>query len=174
MIEKKKGAIWVSTVLYILITIAVLGIAFAALKPEIDRMRDKAIIEQSLKMMNNIDETFNQVNETQGTKRQIQIQLKKGNLIFDCGVGYQKKILWEFETTYKYSQPNAEINIGNIKAKTIEKTGGYNVMLWLEYDNIMFDENDVRKVFTAGELPYTFFIENKVENNEEFIDITSS
>jgi hypothetical protein len=170
MIEKKKGAIWVSTVLYILITIAVLGMAFAALKPEIDRMRDKAIIEQSLEMMNNIDETFNQVNETQGTKRQIQIQLKKGNLIFDCGVGYQKKIAWEFETNYKYSEVGTVINIGNIKALTEQAASGYKVSLYLEYDNILFDESDVRKVFTAGELPYTFFIENM----GEFIDITSS
>jgi type II secretory pathway pseudopilin PulG len=165
---KKKAAIWVSTVLYILITIAVLGIALAALKPEIDKMGDKAIIEQSIEMMNEIDNTIIQVDENIGTRRQIQIQLKKGKLTFFCP---SNEIIWQFNTTYEYSEPEEEINIGNIIAKTTKVTGAYSITLTLDYEDridIQFNEEEIEeKTFTAAELPYIFFIENK----GDYIDI---
>ena len=161
MMGKKKGAIWVSTVLYILITIAVLGIAFAALKPEIDKMRDKAIIEQSIGMMDEFDNTISQVKEVLGTRREIKVLLKKGNLVFDADAN---KIVWQFDTTYKYSEPGVGIEIGNIIAKTTKVTGAYSITLTLDYEgdlNLFYDKEDDReKIITASELPYTFFIEN--------------
>lgn len=157
---EKKGVIWVSTVLYILITIAVLGIAFAALKPEIDKMRDKAIIEQSIGMMNEFDKTINQVKEVSGTRREIRVVLKKGTLVFDFDAE-DDKIVWQFNTTYKYSEPDADIKIGNIIAKTTKVTGAYFITLTLNYDeNLLYGEDEKEKIITASELPYTFFIEN--------------
>ena len=169
----KKAAIWVSTVLYILITIAVLGIAFAALKPRIDEMRDKAVIEQSIEMLTNIDETIKQVGEVEGTRRQIQIQLKKGALAFECG---DERISWEFVSSYKYSQLDKKVEIGNVNVLTKETLGGYKVTLSLEYENekidLKFMMQDPIKEFTAAEIPYTFFIENKgTENGKAKINI---
>jgi hypothetical protein len=163
---EKKAAIWVSTVLYILITIAVLGIAFAALKPRIDEMRDKAIIEQSIEMLDKLDETIRVVNEVEGTRKQIDIQLKKGTLAFECGQG-QNKISWESASAYKYSELGKKIAIGNLYVLTRETLGGYNVTLSLEYENeidIMFMGQNTIKRFTSAEVPYTFFIENKEGN----------
>ena len=168
---EKKGAIWVSTVLYILITIAVLGIAFAALKPEIDKMRDKAIIEQSIGMMNEFDKTIDQVKEVPGTRREIRVVLKKGTLVFDFD-GENDKIVWQFDTTYKYSEPGVGIEIGNIIAKTTKVTGAYSITLTLDYEekiDIQFNGDDREKITTASELPYTFFIENK----GDYIDISA-
>jgi len=37
----KKAVIWISVVLYVLITLAIIGIVIAAVKPQIDKSRDK-------------------------------------------------------------------------------------------------------------------------------------
>ncbi len=160
---EKKAVIWVSTVLYILITIAVLSIAFAALKPRIDEMRDKAIIEQSIDMMGKIDETISQVQDTPGTRREVQINLKKGSLIFDCA---DKNIIWEFDSVTKYSEVGKEIDNGNIKIKTSDKAGAsgvWTVTLTLAYETeITFNGEALTtpKTINSAELPFTLFIEN--------------
>lgn len=168
---EKKAVIWVSTVLYILITIAVLSIAFAALKPRIDEMRDKAIIEQSIDMMSKIDETISQVQDTQGTVREVQINLKKGSLIFDCP---NKNIVWQFDSVSKYSQETKPIQNGNIEILTNKKAGAsgvWNVTLKLVYENeITFEGQSVKKTINSAELPFTLYI----KNTGEFIDIASA
>ena len=157
----KKAAIWVSTVLYILITLAVLGIAYAAIKPRIDEMRDKAIIEQSITMLDDLDETIREVKEVEGTRRQIEIQLKQGTLIFEC---VERRVSWQYASAYKYSEIDRKIAIGNLYVLTKESRGGYNVTLSVEYGNdfdITFGGSKPIKRFTPAEVDYIFFIENK-------------
>ena len=52
----KRSQVWVETVIYTLIGLAVIGILLAAAKPKIDEMRDKLVVEQTIDSMNSIDE----------------------------------------------------------------------------------------------------------------------
>lgn len=171
---EKKAVIWVSTVLYILITIAVIGIAFAALKPKIDSMQDKAIIEQSINMMENLDDTILQAAESQGNVRQIQLNIKKGELDLNFGTE-DETIAWVFDSSYKYSEENKILDIGKIKLKTVAKPGASNVWtvaLTIDYSEIdlKYKGADKKQEITASELPVTLSIENK----GEYLDISAN
>jgi len=167
---RKKAVIWVSTVLYILITIAVIGIAFAALKPKIDEMRDKTIIEQSIEMMGKLDETILQVSEVQGNVRQVQLNIKKGELDLDCE---NDKIIWIFNSAYKYSEENKNLNIGKIVLRTARKEGSSNlwtITLTISETDLKYKEKDEKKRIAASELPISLTIENK----GDFIDFEAN
>ena len=45
---KKKGQIWVETVLYTLIGLALIGITLAIMMPKITQSREKVVVEQSI------------------------------------------------------------------------------------------------------------------------------
>ena len=46
--NKKRGQIWVETVIYTLIGLTIIGLLLAVSKPQIDKQKDKALIEQKI------------------------------------------------------------------------------------------------------------------------------
>ena len=48
---KKNGQVWVETVIYTLIAFSLIAAVLAFVKPKIDELQDKAIIEQSIGMI---------------------------------------------------------------------------------------------------------------------------
>ena len=49
--KRKKGQIWVETVIYTLIAFAMIGLALSFVKPKIDEIQDRGIIEQSITLL---------------------------------------------------------------------------------------------------------------------------
>jgi len=157
---KKQGVVWVSTVLYILISLAVLAIVLVAVQPRIDAVRDKATIDQTVNMLNELDQKIIEVdNSAQGNVRSLNLQIKKGTLIVD-----ENKIQWQFRSSYKYSEPNRHVKIGRIDSYTTKVPRGFNVLLTLDYEGNVILVSEFESLQPA-ETPYKIFIKNSGSMN---------
>ena len=158
---KKKSQIWVETVIYTLIGLSIIGILLVIIKPEIERQKDKLVIEQSIDLLKNIEETINEVNfYGPGNVMPVEVKITKGNLAI---IPQDDIISFAIESSYKYSEPKERIEIGEIFVTTEEKAKGYNVSLELDYSgklNLTFNGKEEEKKFTKAPSPYKIFIKN--------------
>ncbi len=138
--NKKRGQVWIETVVYTLIAFVMIAAVLAVAKPRIEEMQDKATITQSIEMMKEIDGIIsNVVQGGPGNKQIIEIGIKKGSLIVNS---LGDELRFEMESRYKYSElvsdePQAENDIGaGIKYRTEAFTGKtYRVIFTKDYDN---------------------------------------
>ena len=159
---KKRGQVWVETVTYTLIALIMIGLILSFAKPEIEKMRDKVLIEQSLSLMKEIDQTIFEVGETvPGNSRILKINLKKGQITFN---GEENTIEFLMESRALYSEPGQEFLEGNLKILTIEKGKYHNVFITRDYDgeyDILYKGENISKVIPRASSQYDFYIENK-------------
>jgi type II secretory pathway pseudopilin PulG len=151
----KKADVWVSTVLYTLITLAVIGLVLAAVQPTINKNKDRAIIEQSVQMLNDINDQIEKTSLTEGTQLMVKITLKKGQLIINSS---SDMISWILEdSSYMYSQINKTIP-GKILVLTEANQDKFKVSLTLNSSsfNITYQGSPLM----PSENPYNLFIKN--------------
>jgi len=170
-----KGQVWVETVIYTLIALGLIGAVLAFAKPKIEEMQDKAIIEQSLVMLENIDsQILSAVQGGEGNKRIVELNLKKGEIYIETG---SNRISYSLTGGHKYSEIGAEINVGKIKVTTKEEGRDYEVLLILDYGeryDITFNGveiDDPGKILPKASTPYKLSIENKGGVDKINIDI---
>ena len=56
-----KGQVWIETVVYILIGLALIAIVLAFVMPRINEEKNKAIVEQTIKALSVLDDKINEV-----------------------------------------------------------------------------------------------------------------
>ena len=130
-------------------------------KPKIEEIQDKSIIEQSVEFISSIDSTINEIGqEPAGNKRVLELGIKKGGFKFD---GENNKIAFEIETKYKYSEPGINITRGNLIINTKEMSGINLVSITRNYSqyNLTYEMKDELKILTAAPTPYRFSLSNK-------------
>ena len=77
--RSKKAQVWIETVIYTLIALVLIGAVLAFVKPKLQELQDKAIIDQTVQVMEGIDAKIHSVVQGgAGNKRIIELQLKKG------------------------------------------------------------------------------------------------
>ncbi len=162
MFKKKRAQVWVETVIYTLIALTMIGLVLSFVRPKLEEIQDKAIIEQSLSMMEDINSVIlSLVQGGPGNKRLIEITIKKGALNID---GNNDKIIFEMESKYTYSQPGENIYSGSLIAHT-EKRGEFNIVTltgnYTEEYNITYKEKDELKSISKASTPYKIFMSNK-------------
>lgn len=158
--DKKKGQIWIETVIYTMIAFLMIGLVLAFAKPKIEETQDKARIEQSIELMEEIDSTISEIIQgSAGNKRVMEIGIKKGDLKID---GEQDLLVFEFEGKYTYSEPGVPISDGNLIIFT-EQAGKINkVNITRNYNyNIEYEGNDEVKSFGKSATSYTLLISNE-------------
>ncbi len=168
----RKAQIWVETVIYTLIGIALIGLVLAILTPKIKEFRDRSVIEQTIDSLNLIDSKIVEVLDAPGNKRKVNLKLDKGRIEINSSRDEIKYVLGE--SNVRYSEPNVQLNIGRIKIFTKEINEKYEIILYLNYTyNITYAGSDSNfKDFSPVSIPYEFFIENKgLVNNRLWIDI---
>ena len=79
-IGKKRGQVWVETVLYTLIGLVLIGLVLAFASPRISEAKDRLVVEQSINSLNAFDE---KVNIDPGNVRRIDFTIKRGALYID-------------------------------------------------------------------------------------------
>jgi type II secretory pathway pseudopilin PulG len=173
--ENKKADVWVSTVLYILIGLAVMGTLLAVIRPKIADLKDFATIEQSINSMNKFDEIMSRVRQSTGTSLKYNLQLSRGNFLINA-VG--ENITWILkDSAHKYSEESVPLSIGNIDALTKKNGNVWQITLTRDYSNSNIDMTvnsmDRDWPLTPAKIPYTIFIENLgIENGKQHIDIS--
>lgn len=171
-----RGQIWIETVVYTLIGLALIGIVLAILTPKIKDFRDRAVIEQSIDSLNVLDSKINELLDAPGNKRKIELTIDKGKFIVNSLNDSVYFVIDQSST--RYSEPNVSLQIGRINITTEELNEKYKVTLEVNYRyNITFEGTDSieNKEFTPVSLPYKFFVENRgIVNSRVQIDVTES
>jgi hypothetical protein len=158
----KRGQVWVETAVYTLIAFVMIGLVLAYAKPKIEASQDKAIIEQSIAMMEDVNLLIiSLIQGGAGNKRAIELGITKGIMNID---GVNDQIVFEMDSKHLFSQPGEAVKYGSMIVTTEEK-GNINVVtLMLNYSglyNITFNENDELRPLPKAAIPYNLFISNK-------------
>lgn len=161
-VKTGRGQVWIETVIYLLIAFVMIGLVLSFIRPKIEEVRDKTIIEQSLELMKEVENIMLTIGSP-GNKRLIELNIKKGSLIID---GENDAILFEIESRYVYSEPGQIVKVGNVEALTVDK-GEYNLITLKRdfrnsYDITYKNENRLKTLGKAS-TPYRMYITNKGE-----------
>lgn len=169
--RKRRGQVWIETVLYTFIAIALIGTALAFITPRITDMKDRAAIEQTIGTLNTFDEKVSAVLEDTGNRRIVDILLKRGEMYIDGG---KDEVSIEVTGLRKpYSQPGAAIKEGRVSIISTQGQKTSSVILSLNYNGLadiayLGSEDGVKK-FSAAATSYKFAIDNKGDMNNDGI-----
>ena len=161
--EDKKGQVWIETVIYLLIAFLMIGMVLSFVRPKIEELKDKSIIEQSVEILNDIESTIITMGG-EGNKRLLELGIKKGSFYFDCE---NETISFEIESLYVYTEPGEKVQIGNIVAETKTRTRTNLVVLTSNYSgnyNITYNGKEDGKLLTKSSVPYKLVLSNQGED----------
>jgi len=168
--KNSKGQVWVETVIYLLIAFVMMGLVLSFIRPKIEELRDKTIIEQSSEILKEIDNSILTIG-TPGNRRLVEVGIRKGSLIIDSDKDVLRS---EIESRYVYKEPDKIIQIGNIEALT--KSSGRSNIVTLqrnftkEYD-LTYNGEQVLKTLTKAPNAYKlFFTNNGISSDKIAID----
>jgi len=166
----KKGQVWIETVLYTIIWLALIGMVLAFTYPKINEMQEKALIEQTISSLQSLDNIITLVNERgPGNVKSYYFSMKKGEMLINASGDKIVFTLGGLKSSY--SQPGIEISEGTIYINNTKGQKSYTLQLELRYNtNITYLEKDIEKKFAQSQKPYQFFISNK----GNYIDIEES
>lgn len=171
----RKGQVWIETVIYILIGLALIGLVLTFVMPRITEQRDRIVIEQTIASLGFLDGRINEVIDTgRDNRRIVEFGMRRGELYFDSD---NDRIIFVLrDLTKPYSEPGIKIPVGRIVVESMEEREGGIVNLTLQYKNIAnlsFDNREIERKFDASVTPYKFSIENNgILNNLYRIDIS--
>ncbi len=158
---KKQAQIWVETVIYTLIGLSILAVILSIVTPKIQESKDKAVIDQSVTILDELSRDIDQIKFTAGNSWPVQIKFDKGKFVVD---GVHDEIYFLFEKSQiAYSEVGEEITRGRIKIKTTKIGKDIEVRLSLSYAgvlNITSKGEDRVQTFQSASIPYDLFVEN--------------
>jgi hypothetical protein len=159
--KNKKAQIWVETVIYTLIAFAMIAMVLSYAKPKIEEAQDKAVLEQSIRILQEIDLVISEINQgVPGNKREIGLTIKKGTLKIDAE---NNRIFFEMDSKYQYSELDTEITDGNLIIFTRKKADFNVVNLTRDYNedyNLTYQGEKISKALTKAPTQYNLFISN--------------
>jgi hypothetical protein len=128
-ISDKKGDIWVSAILYVLILSLSIVLIINVGGPIIDKMKDSQSLSKSKETMLTIDKTISEIaNEGEGSQRIIPIEVKDGKMIIG-----NNEISWELNTKNDVLDERSNLQFGNMVISSnanvnSEETDDYYIM----------------------------------------------
>ena len=169
--NKKRGQVWVETVIYTLIAFAMIGLVLTFARPKIQEIRDKAVVEQSLEVLEDINSIIFSLQQGGiGNKRSVDLTVKKGEFIID---GINDQIIFEMEGNYQFSEDKVEIVTGGVTAYTEDLGKLKRVTLTSKYQgsyDITFNGKQELRSLSKAPAPYKLIV-SYVEGNPIGIDI---
>lgn len=157
----KKAQVWVETVVYTLIAFVILGAVLSFAKPKIEELQDKSIMEQSIKMLEEIDSVIEEIKSASGNVRTMELGIKKGSLTIDA---FSDQIIFEIDSRYMYSEPGENISKGDIIIHTKQIGDEYKINARLNYTgtyNITWAGEEKSELLSKSSTPYSVFISNE-------------
>jgi len=158
---KKRGQVWVETVIYTLIGLTIIGVLISIASPKINQMKDKAILGQVVDSLNELNSKIMETLVSPANSRQVTLGVQKGEYVIDS---INNSIYYVLRGTgYLYSEPGELVSQGDIYVKTISRNNKYDVYLSLNYSsyNITYAGKDTNKILTPASAAYTLLIQNQ-------------
>lgn len=156
MMKKKRGQVWVETVTYTLIALVLIGAVLAFVRPKLNEMQDKAVIEQTIEVLESINKDIEDVSgEGVGSKRIPEFTMKKGYIeIFTGNTAEDDRLVFTYEkSSSEFSESGKSVRIGNVDVLTTDK-GKYNtIKLTLNYANKIDFRDDAGESSTPITIP---------------------
>ncbi len=169
---KRRGQVWIETVLYTLIGLALIGIALGFMMPKINQARDKAMVEQAINSLGVIDEKIGEVvQKGVNNRRETEFSMKEGELYINAT---GDEIMFVITGLAKpVSEPDVDVPIGRIIQRSVVEQKTSTVYLRIRYNsNITYKGVDETKKFTASSVPYSFIVQNSgYQNGRVLVDI---
>lgn len=171
--RNRSGQVWIETVIYTLIAFILIGLVLTFARPEIEKMQDRTILQQSTEMLRDIDLKIRDM-EVPGNTRILNIIIKKGVLKLDCG---NDKLVFEMESKNVYTEPGKNISDGDIIVLTEKRTDYSLVTLTRDYSdkyNLKFNGDDIVKELSQASNPYKLKIVNEGEDANQKVVLNMS
>lgn len=164
--KNSRGQVWVETVVYLLVAFVMIGLVLSFIKPKIEELKDKSIIEQSIEILKNIDNSILTIGSS-GNKRILEVGIRKGSLIIDSE---NDKVIFEMASTYVAGEPGEVINVGNVQ--TLTEVSGRNSKITLTRDfsgeyNLTYNGEESMKTLNKAPGPYSLSITNIGETSNK-------
>jgi len=158
--KSKLSQVWVETAVYTLIGLALIAIIITMANPQIQKIKDKAVIEQTISAMNILDDKILEVQQSEGRVGKVVFKIAEGRLEINAA---DNSIKYVFEDTkLELSEPGVEVKQGNIILKTEKSGARFNIILLMRYNlDITNKNNEEIKILQKGATPYNILIENK-------------
>ncbi len=158
---KNKGQVWIETVLYTLIGLALIGLVLAFATPKINESRDSIIIEQSIESLKVFDDKVNFV-IARGAGNVGVIDdfiLQRGQVVINA---LNNSITFVIKDLSKpYTEPGIPVKYGRITIISEEGAKTSSVNLSVSYNaNITYEKKEDTKILKSAATPYRFSIEN--------------
>jgi len=110
MRHNKKGVIWISAVIYVMVAVVVMVIALEAGLPLIENLTDRNAFSKIRDTMVGIDKQVQQIaSEGQGSQRVIPLEIIDGELSVE-----DQKLRWKLETESKLVESQTRVKLGNL------------------------------------------------------------
>jgi len=154
----KSGQVWVETVIYTLIGLAIMGLVLAIAKPKIEEKKDEIKINQAIEALETINDKIYEVQRAAGNRRAVDLEVGSGKVVIDVD---NDKISWILDLSFAYSEPGVSISLGSLNVTT-KQSSPYEVTLESNYaaDLIYSGVSGGTKNLDATPTPYTLVIEN--------------
>lgn len=106
----KKGAIWISAVIYVMIAVVVMVIVLEAGLPLIKGLSERSAFTKIRETLSGLDSQIRQIaSEGQGSQRVVPIEVFDGEFKVE-----DQKVRWKLETENKIVEPNSRVALGNL------------------------------------------------------------
>ncbi len=157
-----QGQVWVETVIYTLIALVIIGLVLSFVQPKILELQDKATLQQSISILNNIDNIVSTLSQNgAGNTRRIDLNLKAGSLTID---GTNDSLSFSIDKSrFQFSEPDKPVNFGNIVVYTHTVNDLSSINMTLDYTasyNITYSGQKIKKIITQATTPYNLLISN--------------
>jgi len=160
---EKKGQVWIETVIYTLIGLAVIGLVLAAALPKINAKKDEVSINQAIESLGNINSEIYSVQQAVGNRRVVDLKIGKGTVIINLD---NNSISWVIGSSFEYSQKGITVPLGGGLTVLTEEANPWKVTLKENYNiDLQYNKQTTgTKELSPASTPYKIFIENEGMN----------
>lgn len=157
-----RAQVWLETVIYTLVGLGLIALVLAIVTPSLNEYRDRAVIEQSIEALHEIDSVMSAIRDSPGNVRIVEFQLKRGLFEIDANTETLRFTLPDSRVIY--TEPDVEVTNGRISILTTEGSRNHEVRLSLSYEgqaDILADELDGVITFNPAATSYQFRFEHE-------------
>jgi type II secretory pathway pseudopilin PulG len=155
----KKGQIWIETVIYLLIGLALIALVLAFVLPRVDEQKDRVVVDQTLVSLSVFDEKINEVVGTgEGNRRVVDFSMRAGELLIDAD---NDELVFTLRgMTEPYSEPGIKVPVGRVLVESTEGRSESSVDLTLKLSGIdlRIDGIEGSSKINPSTIPYRFSI----------------
>ena len=167
--KSKLSQVWIETAIYTLIGLTIIAILLAIANPQIDKIKDKGMINQATDALNILDGKVLDVSQSVGSVAVPNIKVGKGKFIINSSndsIGYVLE-----NSVLEYSQVGIDIKEGNFIFKTEKFGNKFNIFITRYYSgvNITYNGSDTTdRYLETSPIPYKIRMENRGNSNIDF------